>query len=89
MDVRKSQKHLWFKRKRYGWGWTPANWQGWFVITIHEGMVAILAPDLDQYTAPEEIIFLFVLPVLFIIASLVGIAWYTGESPKWQWGEKK
>ena len=25
----------WFKRKLYGWGWTPATWQGWFAIGVY------------------------------------------------------
>ncbi len=29
--LRDNPQKLWFKRKLYGWGWTPATWQGWFV----------------------------------------------------------
>jgi hypothetical protein len=21
----------WFRRKSFGWGWSPASWQGWLV----------------------------------------------------------
>jgi hypothetical protein len=31
-------KDAWFRPKRYGLGWTPANWKGW-VVTL--GGVAI------------------------------------------------
>ena len=24
--------NLWFRRKKYGWGWTPSTWQGWTVV---------------------------------------------------------
>jgi len=24
----------WFRRKLYGWGWTPATWQGWLTLLI-------------------------------------------------------
>ena len=24
----------WFKRKIYGWGWTPVKWQGWVTILV-------------------------------------------------------
>jgi len=24
-------KTYWFARKTFGWGWTPASWQGWLV----------------------------------------------------------
>jgi hypothetical protein len=29
--VSKPEK-LWFRAKRYGWGWTPTSWQGWLVM---------------------------------------------------------
>ncbi|MGH2575573.1 MAG: hypothetical protein ACRDFC_07730, partial [Ignavibacteria bacterium] len=25
----------WFKRKKYGFGWNPASWQGWVVLLIY------------------------------------------------------
>jgi hypothetical protein len=30
----------WFRRKRFGYGWTPANWQGW-VVTLAFVLVII------------------------------------------------
>ncbi len=32
-------KKIWFKKKRYGWGWTPSSWEGW-VATL--GYMAVL-----------------------------------------------
>ena len=29
-----SNKKLWFRRKLYGWGWTPCTWEGWLVILV-------------------------------------------------------
>ncbi len=29
----------WFKRKTYGWGWTPVSWQGWLVTL---GLVVVI-----------------------------------------------
>jgi hypothetical protein len=31
----------WFKRKRYGWGWTPTTWQGWAVVVALVAAVAV------------------------------------------------
>ena len=24
----------WFRRKRWGYGWTPVTWQGWLVVAL-------------------------------------------------------
>jgi hypothetical protein len=29
------EKKKWFVRKKYGWGWTPASWQGWLLIALY------------------------------------------------------
>jgi len=31
---RDNPNQYWFKRKLYGWGWTPVKWQGWLVLFI-------------------------------------------------------
>lgn len=25
---------MWFRAKRYGWGWRPVTWQGWAVVAV-------------------------------------------------------
>ncbi|HYC83050.1 MAG TPA: hypothetical protein VEB60_00680, partial [Candidatus Paceibacterota bacterium] len=32
-------QRLWFKRKLYGWGWTPVTWQGWLAVLAYAGLV--------------------------------------------------
>lgn len=74
-------KTYWFVRKTYGWGWSPATWQGWMVIAIFTLLMVINAVRLQLYPvwfAGESI-------VLALI--LVLISYLTGESPRWQWGK--
>ena len=33
----------WFKRKWFGWGWTPATWEGWVATIIYVGVIIALA----------------------------------------------
>ena len=33
--VRMENKKLWFRAKRYGWGWYPCSWQGWAVLAMY------------------------------------------------------
>lgn len=60
----------WFKRKLYGWGWTPATWQGWIITCIYIGLVILLALTIDENSPTREIVFTFVLPVFLVTISL-------------------
>ena len=40
MENTKNNSKLWFKAKRYGWGWTPSAWQGWMVLLVY--LVSVL-----------------------------------------------
>jgi hypothetical protein len=31
---KKCMRNIWFKAKRYGYGWTPYTWEGWLVFFI-------------------------------------------------------
>lgn len=80
-------KHLWFKRKLFGWGWTPVTWQGWLVIAVYIGLVVLFSLTIDESSPPREIAFTFILPVAALTVLLIRIAYRTGETPRWQWGK--
>jgi hypothetical protein len=82
----------WFKAKLYGWGWTPARWQGWAVLlgfivlfTLNFYWIDFHSPSASEALLP----FLFCTTLLVVL--LLVICWKTGERPRWQWGpsEKK
>src|SRR5712691_11098616 len=74
-----SDHRLWFKARRYGWGWTPCSIEGWLVtiataIALIGGDLAIVFLAAD----PAEIRWTFgFLPHLPAKAGLIGtaIAW--------------
>jgi hypothetical protein len=81
---------LWFRRKTYGWGWTPITWEGWLisllVIVIPIG-IRLTAKAL-QYDKSTQYFYTWAsVPVLVMALILVCFRW--GEKPKWQWGIKK
>jgi hypothetical protein len=78
----------WFKSKLYGWGWTPARWQGWLVVVVYVGGVVLLHRTLDYGSPSHEISGAFLLGVMLFTAALIGICYKTGEPPRWQWGQK-
>lgn len=87
--VRDNPHGYWFKRKLYGWGWTPVTWQGWAVTLLAIGLIVLNAFRLDTPEASPDVVFTFVLQTFLIVSILIGICYKTGESPKWQWGPPK
>lgn len=80
----------WFKRKLYGWGWTPARWQGWAVVVVYiVALLAVLLPLEGQVLTTDEIIRRAVAPVIILTLVLIVVSYYKGESPRWQWGRRK
>ncbi|MBX4211799.1 MAG: hypothetical protein KW806_03375 [Candidatus Yanofskybacteria bacterium] len=78
----------WFKEKRYGWGWYPVTWQGWFVVA---GYVALMVwifrnIDKDSHSVSDTLIPFF---PYFVIATgaLIYICFKKGGWPHWRWGK--
>lgn len=83
-------KEKWFKAKRYGWGWTPATWQGWGVLVLYTVMLIFLLTSIDRHSHSVSDTLIYFLPNVFILSALlVTICFFTGEKPEWRWGEKK
>lgn len=80
-------KEIWFKRKTYGWGWTPATWQGWAVTGLYLILAFAFAATLDAGSSLSEVIFTFVLPLILLTITLVRVTYLKGEPPRWQWGK--
>jgi hypothetical protein len=77
------QDKLWFKRKRYGWGWYPATWEGGVVLFV---WILLFALGLSVIT-PDSLA--FYLYNLGLIVLLIAVCYKTGEKPRWQWGSDK
>ncbi|MDE0538183.1 MAG: hypothetical protein OXH94_05575 [Rhodospirillales bacterium] len=72
----------WFTAKEYGWGWSPATWEGWTVTGVFVLSVvawAFVAP-------PKKSLKKFLFGVGACAFVFIGIAWATGEPAEWRWG---
>ncbi|MGZ3856749.1 MAG: hypothetical protein ACXVKO_10870, partial [Bacteriovorax sp.] len=81
--------NLWFRRKRYGWGWTPITWQGWAVTTLFVAVplaVKLIVKELGYSKDVQNFSLLAALPL--VIVGLVVVCLRYGERPRWQWGMK-
>ncbi len=83
----------WFKAKLYGWGWTPARWQGWLVILAYIAIILtlVLTREKDVPGNPDSgsNFPIFGLPIILLTALLIFICYKKGEKPRWQWGPRK
>lgn len=82
------QGKLWFRAKRYGWGWTPSTWQGWTVLVLYLAVVLVAA--LIMATRPSLDLVYCAGMLLGVLATLglAYIAYRTGDPPRWRWGDK-
>ncbi len=86
--LKDNPKGYWFKRKIYGWGWTPVRWQGWVVLLVYILLVSMFSLTLDEYSPSREKFFTFFLPLALLTFTLIRICYKKGEKPKWTWGLK-
>jgi len=63
----------WFKSKLYGWGWTPARWQGWFVLVVYVGGLVLLRRTLNESSLSHQISGAFLRAAMLFTATLIGI----------------
>jgi hypothetical protein len=79
----------WFKRKLFGWGWTPVKWQGWLTLAVYLFGIVIFGSTLNNKSSDKEAFIYFVLPVISLTALFFAVAYKKGEKPCWQWGFEK
>ncbi len=91
MDVRnQDNKKLWFKAKRYGYGWYPCTWQGWGVLTMYIFALfnTFLIADRHAHSVSDSLMNFF--PQAYVLtAFLIIICDAKGEKAKWRWGNDK
>lgn len=88
-EIKNNTKSIWFKRKLYGWGWTPVTWQGWLMTLLYAGIIVLFATTLQEDSSFKEILFTYILPVTLLTFAFFYFLYKKGEKPRWQWGEDK
>jgi drug/metabolite transporter (DMT)-like permease len=82
-------KNIWFRRKKYGWGWVPNTWQGWLTTVVYLILVIMFGLTIDETSPINEVMFTFVLPAVLLTITFIRIAYLKGEKPRWQWGKEE
>ena len=85
--LRDNKEGYWFKRKLYGWGWTPATWQGWVTLLVFVGIIFFNFLRIDAVShSVSDTLTNFVPQTVLVLLVLIGVCFKTGESPQWMWG---
>lgn len=81
-------KSRWFKRRAFGYGWTPASWQGWSVVV---GVIAVIIAAAIAFLGNPTLqnVIIFCLVSITALAVLVRISAIKGPAPRWKWGNKR
>lgn len=83
----------WFKRKIWGWGYTPVKWQGWFLTVLYLVLVAAILFTREAAVVGDpdsgSNFLVFGLPLFLLTCSFIYIVYKKGEKPRWQWGLPK
>ncbi len=90
--MKQKKNDYWFKRRRYGYGWTPVTREGWLVVF---GFLAVLMmtsyvmlKDVPENTFNEDVV-LFLCFLIIEIAAIIVVGYLKGPKPRWRWGKKK
>jgi len=75
-------KKYWFKRRSFGWGWTPVSWEGWLVTLAWLAVFVYLISTAEQ-DQTRNYIFIFLSVIILLSICLI-----KGEKPRWQWGKR-
>lgn len=81
-------KKIWFKAKRYGYGWYPATWQGWTVMGIYGILLACLIAAFESNLNRPHAVIYYLIGVGLITVALIIVAAKKGEPAHWRWGKE-
>src|SRR5438874_658846 len=84
-----TKKPYWFKRHRYGYGWTPSTWQGWMVIGVYLLFLAFLLSALGGITSDNATggMEAFLFGLILSTFCLFAVTFKTAPPIKWRWGK--
>ncbi|MBX4195697.1 hypothetical protein KW796_01930 [Candidatus Parcubacteria bacterium] len=80
-----NEKKLWFKAKKFGWGWTPTSWQGWVITAIYIIGLLHLVFEADVEHSGGGFLINFAFDFLILTIPFLIICYLKGERPHWRW----
>lgn len=72
---------IWFKRKRFGWGWYPASWEGWLVTVVYIALVVGFTMTIPENATFKELAVRLFLPLALLTIAFIRVVCKTSETP--------
>ncbi len=73
-------RKVWFKNKRFGWGFAPSTWRGWLFVAVCLTVLITYVVSIDDYSRPIAETLLASLPFVVIMSVvLVMVSYRRGE----------
>jgi len=83
-----ANKKLWFRAKRFGWGWQPISWQGWIITLIYVlGLLNYVLQASREHSGSDFLIY-FAMRFVPLTIVFLFICYIEGEKPGWHWNGK-
>lgn len=76
----------WFKQKRFGFGASPASWEGWSLTAAFVAIIVLAAAWFAG--APQTRAAGFFTITFIVTLAFIAISWRTTEGGwRWRWGD--
>lgn len=87
----KSKNKYWFKRKRYGYGWTPSSLEGWLLIVAYLAIVILGVFFFSDKLESGDPLYSIVYLIFVIMSTTILLLITVQKAPKgkWRWGWKE
>lgn len=87
--LRDNPHRYWFKRRLWGWGWTPVRLQGWLVVAGYVGLLFGTSLFMRREDMAQKNVLVYFSFAAVLTIALIVICYRTGEKPRWTWGPPK
>ncbi|MFZ2521885.1 MAG: hypothetical protein WAX44_02575 [Minisyncoccia bacterium] len=85
MENKNKDNKLWFESKKYGWGWTPTSWEGWFVLLLYIVAITLNFLNIDKFShSASDTLINLSLPFIINTIFLIIICYAKGKRPRWR-----
>jgi O-antigen/teichoic acid export membrane protein len=79
----------WFRPKRYGYGATPVNWQGWALTFAAVAVIVVATLTVVRHTALDAVFWVAVAIDFAVILALIEISRRKTDGEwRWRWGDR-
>lgn len=85
-SVKSLMDKYWFKKRSYGWGWTPSTWQGWLVTLVYIALLVgiFIWIDNNSHSVSDTLYGVFI-PFVALTSVMMVVSYWKGEKPRWSW----